>query len=268
MSQIKQAAVIIRSAWQRQLSYRFTIAMYRIGELAEVLILVLMWTAIYAAGTGAIRGFTLPEMITYVLIGTLCTTLTRNFLPSFVSRDISEGRLSMFLVKPISYLRYIFLNEIGRASLATLFSIVTQLIIISFFLNTIVINHDPKYWLVIIIMIFFAIIIELLLGFLVGTIAFWTDEVDGIQSSLERIRRFFSGGYFPLALLPVSLVAASALLPFQYSFYAPASLWLGKMSLLQGIQGIGIQLVWIVILSLIVHVVWGAGLRRYEATGS
>ena len=266
--QIKQALVIISTAWQRNLNFRFTVVMYHIGEMTEVVVLVLMWTAIYSGGGGTIKGFTLNEMITYVLIGNLCAVAVRNFLPGFIAKDITDGKLSMFLVKPISYVRFIFLHELGRAFLSTVVSLVTQMFIIVFFLDKVVINTDPSYLALIALMVFCAFIIELLLGFLVGTIAFWTEDVDGIYATLERVKRFFSGGYFPLTLLPATLATASSYLPFQYSFFAPAALYLKKMDLRQGLHGVLIQIVWIALLSGILYIVWKRGLRRYEATGS
>lgn len=266
--QIKQARVIISTAFQRNLTYRFTVLTYRVGEIAELLVLILMWTAIYASTGGVIKGFTLNEMITYVLIGNLCAIIVRNFLPSYVSDYINEGKLSMFLVKPIPFIKYIFINELGRAFLATIISIFSQVAVILFFLNKIVINTDPLYLALIVLMIFFAFIIELLIGFLIGTIAFWTEEVSGIQTSLDRVKRFFSGGYFPLSLLPTAILGVGVYLPFAYSFYVPASLYLKKIDLRQGIQGIFIQIGWIIALSVLVHIVWKRGLRRYEAVGS
>lgn len=265
---ISQALVIIRSAWVRQLNFRFTIWAYRVGEMAEVLVLILMWSAIYAGGGGIIKGFSLNEMITYVLVGNFVAAIIRNFLPSGVSRDINEGRLSMYLVKPISYIKYTFINEIGRAGFITLAAIGTQGLMILFFLDRVVLNTDWRYIVLIALMVFFAFIIEMLLGFLVGTIAFWTEEVEGIQSTIDRIKRFFSGGYFPLSLLPVALATVSTYLPFAYSFFVPAQLYLKKIDLQAGIVGLGIQLIWIILLSIIVSVVWKEGLKRYEATGS
>lgn len=266
--QLKQASVIISSAFQRMLSYQFSVITYRIGEVAEVLVLVLMWTAIYSGGNGMVKGFTLNEMITYVLVGNLCAVAVRSFLPPFVARDIEEGRLSMFLVKPIPYIKYVFLNELGRIFLSTVLSLVSQLCVILFFLDRIFINTDWRYIGLILAMLLFAFIIELLIGFLIGTIAFWTEEVTGLQTTLERIKRFFSGGYFPISLLPVYLITASKYLPFQYSFFAPAQLYLKKVDLRQGLEGILIQIIWVVLLSLIVRVVWRMGLRKYEAVGS
>jgi len=227
-----------------------------------------MWTAIYNSGSGIIKGFSLNEMITYVLVGNIFAAIIRNFLPSGVSRDINSGRLSMFLVKPISYIKYTFMNEIGRVGFITLSTIGTLGIILFFFLDRVVLNTDWRYIVLIICMLFLALIIELLLGFLVGTIAFWTEEVDGVLFSADRIKRFFAGGYFPLSLLPVTLATISTYLPFAYSFFVPAQLYLKKIDLQAGIIGLGIQLVWIVLLSTILSMVWKKGLKRYEATGS
>lgn len=265
---LRQAMVIIKTAFVRNLNYRFTVLMYRIGEVAELLALILMWTAIYAGGAGMIKGFTLNEMVTYVLIGNLFAAAVRNFLAGIVSRDINEGRLSMFLVRPIPYIKYIFINELGRAFLATFISLASQCIVILFFLDIFLINTDILHLLLIVCMVFLAFIIELLIGFLIGTIAFWTDEVEGLQTTIERIKRFFAGGYFPLILLPATFLTVSMYLPFAYSFYVPAQLYLKKIDVHAGLVGLGVQVVWIVILSGIVHVVWHRGLKKYEASGS
>lgn len=258
----------MKTAWVRNLHFRFAISMYRIGEIAETLVLILMWTAIYSNGSELIKGFTLNEMITYVLIGNLCAVAVRNFIPALVSRDINEGKLSFFLVKPISYIRYIFVNEIGRTALIIAMSVVSQFIVIVFFLNKIIVNSDIRYIVLILVMLLLAFIIELLIGFLIGTISFWSDEVDGLQVSIDRIKRFFSGGYFPLSILPIGLAVASTYLPFAYSFFIPAQLYLKKITLYQGLIGLAIQLGWIAALSIIVYIVWKRGLRRYEATGA
>lgn len=263
-----QARVIVSTAWQRNLTYRSTVIAYRVGETLEILVLILMWSAIYADSSGPIKGFTEQEMITYVLIGNLVTSLTRNFLSGFVSYQINQGRLSMYLIRPISFIQFVFLHELGRAFLTTVLSFGTQLLVTALFFNVLVVNTDLSYLFLILPMIFFAIIVEMLIGFLVGTIAFWTDEVDGIHRTVDRIRRFFAGGYFPLTLFPHVLILASTYMPFQYSFYAPAALYLGKMSFEEGVYGIIVQIVWIVLLAGVVRIVWRRGLLRYEAVGS
>lgn len=263
---MKKTLTIINVFWQRALTYRFTVMAYRVGEVCELLVLILMWTSIYKAGA-AVGNLNLKEMISYILVGNFFNAVIRNFLSSAIARDIREGTLSMFLIRPMSYFRYVLTREIGRISLATLLSALTQLIVISFFYRIFVINLEIKYLLLIGIMVLLAFVFELLLSFLIGLIAFWTDEVDGIYSTVERIKKFFSGGYFPINLLPIIFVRVSFMLPFSYAFYVPAQLYLKKIDLRTGLKGLLVQVAWILIIYFIIQVVWKRGLQKFEGVG-
>jgi len=263
---MKKFLAIIGAFWQKSLTYRFTILAYRIGEVGETLALILMWSAIYDSQK-MIGEFTLPEMITYILIGNFFHAIVRNFLSMQVAQDIKEGRLSTFLVKPMRYFDYILIQEIGRISFITIMSILSAALIILFFTNTFIQNFDIAYLSVITIMIVLAFINELLIAYLVGLIAFWTDEVDGIYATIDRIKKFFSGGYFPISLLPAIFVQVSFVLPFAYSFFVPAQLYLKKLDLSVGLKGLLVQIVWIIALYGIINVVWKHGLKKYEGVG-
>ena len=263
---MKKFLTIVKAFWQRALTYRFTVLVYRIGEIGETLVLILMWSAIYG-GQKNIGGLTLQEMITYILIGNFFNAIIRNFLSSVIARDIKDGRLSMFLIKPMGYFSYILSQEIGRISLATMMSVLSSTLVIIFFINTFIWDFDVTYLLVILAMVILAFIAELLLSYLIGLIAFWTDEVDGLYATIDRIKKFFSGGYFPLNLLPIAFVQVSFALPFAYSFFVPAQLYLKKVDLSTGLKGLLIQIIWILVLYGIIKIVWNRGLKRYEGVG-
>lgn len=262
----KKYLAVIKTTWQRALTYRFTVLMYRTGEALEMIIIILMWATIYKTQP-IIQGYTLNEMVTYILIGNLINFVVRNFLTDVISTDIKDGRLSAFLTKPIDYMKYMFFREIGRISVSFIMSVSTQLLIMAFFFRNIIINLEAPYLILIIAMIVLAYVLEWLLSFLIGLIAFWILEVDGIYTTAYRLRKFFSGGYFPLSLLPVAFVNISFLLPFAYSFYIPTQLYLKKMDLMTGMKGVGVQLAWIVLLYLIIKLVWRRGIKKYEGVG-
>jgi ABC-2 type transport system permease protein len=263
---MKKFLVIIKAFWQRSLTYRFTILAYRVGEVAEMLALILMWSAIYGSQK-IVGGLSIQEMITYILVGNFFNAITRNFLSNVVARDIKNGSLSVFLIKPMSYFSYILSEEVGRISLVAIMSISASMLVIIFFFDIFIWNFDLMRVLLILIMVILAFVTELLLSYLVGLIAFWTDEVEGVYSTIDRIRKFFSGGYFPINLLPPFFVQASLALPFAYSFFVPAQLYLKKLSLIVGLKGLLVQLVWVCILYAVVKIVWKRGLRRYEGVG-
>ncbi len=258
---------LIRANWQRALTYRSTILGYRVGEIAEMLFILVLWSSVYSAsGETALRGFTLQEMITYFLIGNLFNMVVRSFASERIANDIKHGRLSTYLVRPISYLAANLMRSF--ASLATLMSVATQLIVITlFFLPVIIFNTDLLYLGVIALMAVFAFMIEFMISYLVGLIAFWTDETDGIYSSIDRIKRIFSGGLFPISFLPEVFAQTQSLLPSGYSLFVPAQLYLKKMDISMGIYGIFVQAVWIAILYGVTMFVWNRGLKRYESVG-
>jgi ABC-2 type transport system permease protein len=263
---MKKYLTIIKAAWQYNLAWRFSIVAYRVGEITESLILILLWSAIYQSN-GLIKGYTLQEMITYVLIGNLFEAMVRNYLTHKIARDIKDGTLSVFLVKPIKYINYIFTKEFGITALPFFMSCVSQLLVIVFFLDKIIFNHSIAYWALILLMLCLAYIIELFISYLVGMIAFWTIEVEGIYSTIIKLRKLFSGGYFPINLLPAGIVSVSMALPFMYSFYFPMQLYLKKISLTDGLKGVGLQVIWIIALYFISNVVWRRGLKKYEGVG-
>ncbi len=263
---MKKYLTIIQIMWQRTLVYRFTVFAYRIGEMLEVLVLILMWSAIYHGQT-LVSGYTLPEMITYILVGNLINVMTRNFIADTIPKDIKDGSLSLYLIRPMSYFRFIICRELGRLSLAFFLSVISQFILLLFFLHKIIINTQPLVILEALIMVACAFCTEMLLSYLVSLVTFWTDEVAGLFATIDRLRKFVSGGYFPLSLLPTLFVQVCYMLPFAYSFFVPTQLYLGKISLFDGLKGLGVQVIWIILLYCIIKLVWKKGLRKYEGVG-
>jgi len=252
--------------WQRGFTYRLSIFAYRVGEVFEMLVLILMWSRIFE-NQNVISGYTKEEVITYVLLGNLFSVIIRSFARDRISGDIYKGQLSSYLVKPMSYLTYVWIRDLGRAAFPTIFSILTGATVIFFFRDIVVLPTDPWLWLILIGMLLLAFVTEQLIGILIGFIAFWTDDTDAIYEVVARLKRFFSGAFFPIALLPTLFVTISFYLPFAYTFFVPAQLFLGKMTNAEAAHGLLIQLAWIIILQLLVMFVFRKGLRKYEGIG-
>ncbi len=267
--EFNQLMVFGTMAWQKVLTYRISIAVYRVSDLVDMFILIFMWTLIYGQGTSLIKGYTLEEMITYVLMGGLFSTISFNLIHGSISRDIERGDLSLYLSKPVSYIKKEIYMELGAWVLNVFVSLFVRLAIIIFFLNKIIINLDIKVLLTIMLMLILTLFIETLIGVIIGMIAFWTEgEVGGFHNLASIFRRFFAGAYFPLSLLPASLSFIGFYLPFAYSFFIPAQIYLGKMDLNTAYKGILVQIVWIIILSILIKIIWKAGLKKYEAVGA
>src|SRR3989338_4206818 len=257
---------IVKTAWARGLTYRFTVVMFRLSDVVELVAQLVIWMAVFGT-RDVVSWYQQNEMITYVIIGYTAHVMTRNFLNQAVSDDIEKGTLSQFLVKPMQYISYIMTREVGRNGLTWTFSVITQVIFIALFWKHILLPASFAALGIILVMMALVVVINLFISFLVGCIAFWTVETMGAQVFLQALRRMFAGNFFPLNLLPVGFVTASFLLPFSYSFFVPMQLYLGKMSIQQGLIGVGVEVVWLVILYGITKFVWSRGMRAYESVG-
>ncbi len=264
--QIKKYTKVITTSLQKAVTYRFTMLTFRLGEAAEITLMIALWYGIFQQAE-VIRGYTFREMTTYFIVGTFINLFVINWVYNIISRDIRDGKLSLYLSKPLDYLWYAFFRMIGSRIVVNLLGLPVYFVIYLFFSKFVILNFDVKVIGVILLLVGFGMIIEYFISYLVALIAFWTTEIAGLYSTINRLRKFFSGGYFPISLLPVAFVKVSMVLPFAYSFFVPTQLYLGKIDLSVGLKGLAVQATWIVILYLLIKIVWKKGLKKYESVG-
>jgi ABC-2 type transport system permease protein len=259
-------AIIISAFWQRALTYRFTVVAYRIGDVLNMLFLIILWQAIFA-GQDLVRGYSLQEMITYVIMGNFLVLFSRTYQVDYLANNIKDGRLTMFLVKPMHFLHFLAVSTFGRIAMLIIFSVLVQLPLMLFFRESIIWNTSLATWIVIVPMLTLAFLTELMISYLIASIAFWTDEVAGVYDAIGKLRRIFAGDLFPLSFLPALMVQVSFMLPFAYAFFVPTQLYLNKISIETGLKGLAIQVIWVVVLFFVLRFTWNKGLKRYEGVG-
>ena len=264
---IKKYWMIITNEIQRQFTYRVNIVAYAFGNIAELLALTVIWTIVYG-NIDSIQGYSSEEMITYAVIAWFFSFLTTTYsFEQNVARDIHQGTLSSLLLKPQSYIRYVVAVAFGRILIALMVVVVESVLVFLFFQNQLIFELDAPTILLLFCMLVATYFINLFLSILIGFIAFWTMEIHGMYYSLKVISKFMAGTFFPIALLPVFFVKASFFLPFVYTIYIPVQLYLGKISFMEGLRGLAIELLWLVILYGMIKIVWRFGLRKYESVG-
>ncbi len=258
--------IIIKNQMQRQLVYRETILSYAVGNLLELSLQVIVWSAIYAH-IPMISGYTKDEMITYIAFGWFFMFFTTNYnLEYRIADHIQRGQLSQFLLKPQSYLKYMAAINVGRVSVPLIAVILQCLAAFLLLRNELIIPEEISIYPALAAMMLAVFLLKFLISALIGMAAFWTTEIDGIYYSIDVVIRFLSGGFFPLTLFP-GLFAACKFLPFMHTFFVPAQLFLGRMGIGEAALSLLVQSFWIIVFYAAVKLAWRAGLKRYEAVG-
>jgi ABC-2 type transport system permease protein len=264
---MKKYWIIMKNEVQKQFTYRANIAAYAFGNIGELIALAVVWIIIYK-NIDTIQGYTSNEMITYVVIAWFFSYLTTTYdFENVIAKDIYRGTLSGILVKPLSYAKYMMTIATGRVAIAFCIVLVQGVVVYSLFRNYIVFSMGTSKLFLLLLMLLATYMINLFLSILIGFIAFWTIEIHGVYYSLKVFSRFMSGAFFPIALLPAFFLKFSYFLPFVYTIYIPVQLYLGKISFAEGLRGLAMQILWLVILYVIIKIVWTRGLKRYESVG-
>ncbi|MBA1394553.1 hypothetical protein EQ500_11885, partial [Lactobacillus sp. XV13L] len=103
-----------------------------------------------------------------------------------------------------------------------------------------------------------------LFSYLVGSLAYWFENLFFVLLVKEVVVSLLAGYYFPLSILPSAWRRVLGWLPFQYFGDFPVTSLIKGSTTAFWLQNILLELVWLVIFYLLVLVVNRRGLRRYS----
>lgn len=250
---------------QATLAYRWSFVMELFARSLGFLVMIYLWKAVYAQ-TGAIKGFTFQEILTYFLL----VEVLRNLLEAKTFMEIKEavqdGKIANYLLLPINSLYLFFARTITRSLISIGFFLVPLIIIL---LTTHIFIGPASIWylLMAVGMTLIAVAMSLLIYTLFGSIAFWTVETSNIVWALNFIIMFIAGKLVPVQFMPEMMRNIIDYTPFVSIFNLPVSLYLGKFSYEVALRHFIVQAIWLVILYLFLRWVWNKGLRRLEVVG-
>lgn len=248
------------------LVYSSDFFLWGFNELLDTLVFLFIWMIIYGE-RNVIGGFTLSETITYLIgVGFIADIIASQMIDR-VEKDVQDGKLSSFLIRPMDYFFIRFFGSFSNKPLNISVRAIVYLSVALFFQNKIIVNLNLVQLFLAVVSISLAVIINALFDFLIGCVSFWTITTAGLGGLSRTVKSIFSGGYAPISFFPQWFQSIANFLPFIYTRYFPMLIYLNKITIIESIRGIGIQLVWIVVLFILVRKVWKNGLKRYEGVG-
>lgn len=259
--------VLARMALADAIQYRVESAIYFLYEVLPPVMMAFMWVAAYESQS-TVAGFTLGEMLAYTIGVMMLRGTVTVHVEWALDHEIRQGLLSTQLTRPFNYWMYLLVDSLAWRSLRLMFAIPLMVVALVFLAPWIGEFHLAWERVP-------ALLLSIALGYMVcfflklcvGCIGFWTNDINGIITLYEVIASVLGGILIPVALLPDWLQTVARLLPIQAIYTIPLSIMLGKSEGTDPLYGIGLQLVWIVVLWCLAMVLWKAGLKQYESVG-
>lgn len=230
---------------------------------------IMVYVAFYESG-GNNLPMELPQVVTYLWLNQALLALVNQF-----SRDqelfklIREGGISYELARPKNLYFMWYFKIIGqRLANVTLrffpLLVVTSILPYPFHMG------GPAS-----ILHFLSFIVSLGLGTLLVTalavfypiITLITMNEKGIVNLIITIADILSGIVVPIPFFPKFLQIISSFLPFQYISDLPFRLYVGNISLADGVFGMCIQFIWIIIFIILGNILMRKNIKRVTVQG-
>ncbi len=265
--------VILNTRTQEDMAYRANYVFGAIFRFLPLVTMIFLWWAIYAGrkATGAsplIGGMTYEDMVVYNAL----MYVARGFssVPgtmSDISKDVKDGLLNRYLIKPINYLWYQVMYRLAHKLVFWYIALLTFPPI--FFLMRRYFTHWPTLWEcgAFVVSLFIAFSIGMLFCSMIGMLAFWFLEISGFLFVVMMLEFFMSGQLIPLNILPAYLHQFLFFSPFGYEGYWPCVILMGKVPEDQLAQVLLIGFAWVGIFYGLSRLMWSRGLKRYSAVG-
>lgn len=264
MRRVKKYIQFISIGFSEMVAWRFGFLMIAIGAVIGWLVMIAFWRAVYAGGN-QIGSFTLAQLILYYTVNSIFIIILDYSFVWDVSTDVHEGRLSEYLVKPISYVSSRFMRECG-ARAATLLAAVTPLIGVIFYFRE-MLPSSYTAWLFCLMTLFLGFIATALFGFTLSLASVFLQNQHTAPSIFFAISFLLAGRLIPLDVMPHWLATIARATPFPFLASVPIEFILGTRTALNGTE-ITLLLGWLIILGIVTSFMWKFSAIRYEASGN
>lgn len=256
---LEVARINIRSRW----AYLWDQLISNWFLIVILFVFVQLWKVTYSGGDGNIGGYTINEMIWY-LVATEVMLLSTPRIHSTIEQEVKAGDLAIRLNKPYSYMLFhlsaFFGEGLMRLATTALVGGATAYVLIGGFdFRWEAIPGLALIWVT-------TMTINFCYNASIGLAAFWLEDVLGLYFLFDRLKWILGGMLLPIEVYPELVRRVVEVLPFRYMIAGPARLfvkfsWAEFGALLQS------QVLWTAIFGLICWGIYRLGVRRVDLNG-
>jgi ABC-2 type transport system permease protein len=252
---------------QSNLVYRWNFAVRGFFSLFHLAVVFILWGAAFA-GKSTLGGFSLNQTLTYFVTLLVLQFFISAFNEDYqISEEIRNGLINQFLLKPINYFLYRFSIFVAARLVSGALVFVPLLIAFPVLKDYLTFPHESWRLALGIPAMFLSALVQFSIAYCFGLLTFWFLEIQGFVILSMAVEAVLGGQVFPLDLLPAGVFRVAQFLPFYYQMYFPGAIFTGRIALPLVLQGLLIQLGWVLVLLTLNQFLWVRGLRRHTAVG-
>ncbi len=255
-----------KTTFATMFQYRASLLIWMISSVLEPVVYLIVWSTVSRGSGGSVGGYTAGGFAAYYIAFMLVNQVSYTWIMYEYEYRIREGYLSFALVKPVHPIHSDIADNLSS-------KLITLPILLLIAAGLALIFHPVavfKLWAVLLFIpaLLLAFLVRFLLEWTLALAAFWTTRVSAINQIYFVLMLFLSGQIAPLSLFPGWLQVAANILPFRWMIGFPVELVLGRLTLLQAVEGLAAQLAWVLVSLGLIRFIWRAAVRVYSAVGT
>lgn len=211
--------------------------------LINVTVYYYIWKALYANDPEFARGFSFPEMVTYVAVGWVIRSVYFNNVDQNMAADVQEGNIVMAMLKPASVQTMYLGRALGEASFRLIMLTVPAGAVI-FLLFPVQAPAGAEAAALFSLSLAGSVLLSGALNFIVGCFAIRMKSILGLLRAKFYVQELLSGLLIPMTMFPPAVEGLLGWLPFQHIAYTPLRLYLGKLGGAAAWTALGVQWAW------------------------
>ncbi len=256
------------NVFQRNLAYRANAIVYFLGDAVILAVTYFLWKAIYLSSPNSIlNGFSFYEMIVYVLMSFITGALINADIVHGIYREVKDGSIAINLIRPINYERRILFENFGGILYNFLVIFLIGFIGIIVYMHSSGVNINLFNILLYFLSIIFSILITFYSNFSFSLLSFKITNMWGLSQMMSAITQLLSGALIPIIFFPTWLRGIVSFFPFSSMIYTPTMIFLGKLSSIEILQALSLQIFWIIITMIISKTMWKKLIKQLTILG-
>jgi ABC-2 type transport system permease protein len=219
---IQKYWAIFRTQLLNSFAYPGDLASRSLSIVIFMWVFVHLWRATYrSAGQQSIAGLTLRDTLWYLMLAET-VVLSRPRLSTTIAEAVRDGSVAYLLNKPYNFLLYQVSVGLGDSVLRMVFNALAGGVTIWLTVGP---PPDPWGWPLVLVTIIVAWLLDFCIAAMIGLAAFVTEEVAAFEWIYSKMLFLLGGLLIPLDFFPDWLRTLTQALPFAYTVYGPARLF-------------------------------------------
>jgi ABC-2 type transport system permease protein len=213
---------IFKTQLLNSLAYPGDLASRSLAIVLFMWIFAQLWRATYrSVGQEVIAGLTLRETLWYLMLAETIM-LSKPRLSSTIAEAVKDGSVAYLLNKPYNFLLYQVSVGLGDSVMNLVFNALAGGVVVWLMVGP---PPDPRGWPLVLVAVIAAWLIDFCIAAMIGLTAFVTEEVSAFEWIYQKVVFILGGMLIPLDFFPDWLRTIALALPFAYTIYGPARLF-------------------------------------------